>query len=284
MKNYFDISIIIPFYYGNNYITNNLRKLNNCIEHTKTLKVEIIIVNDSPDCEVIYHDFPNLNIKVINNETNRGIHYSRVRGIKSSLGEYIIMLDQDDELAIEALSTQYQEIKDNDLVVANGFDYNPLNYGKIYHSGRHQELCSDLNYYFNVGCMIVSPGQCMIKKKAIPNQWIDYIIKNNGSDDLFLWILLIKNGVKIAYNNNIVYVHRYHGNNVSTDFNKMKKSSYEVIDYLYNQDIINSRERKNYYRRMKMREIYEGKNILYKIVALILYPKNSYYLIKMKLM
>ena len=283
MENKYDITIVIPFYYGNKYICNLLKKLNKSACFAENLKIETLIINDSPDCRVDYINYSNLNVSVITNSKNMGIHYSRVVGINNAHGKYIIMLDQDDELSEKALLLQYNGIKENDLIIANGMDYNPLNYGKIYHSRRHQKLSANLKYYLNIGCMIVSPGQCMIKKSIIPKLWLDHTIKNNGADDLLLWILLLKQDNRVTFNYETIYLHNFSGNNVSSDFEKMVISTKEIVDFLYDQNILSIYERKKFYRRLKMRALYENKGKIHKIIAMILYPEIAFYLIKMKI-
>lgn len=283
MENKYDITIVIPFYYGNKYICNLLKKLNKSACFAENLKIETLIVNDSPDCQIDFINYSNLNISVITNSKNMGIHYSRVAGIMNAQGKYIIMLDQDDELSEKALLLQYDGIKDNDLIIANGIDYNPFNYGKIYHSRKHQELSTNLKYYLNIGCMIVSPGQCMIKKSIIPKLWLQHPIKNNGADDLLLWLLLLKQGIKVTFNYETIYLHNFSGTNVSSDFEKMVISTQETVDFLYNKNIISEYERKKFYKRLKMRSLYENKGRINKIIAMILYPEIAFYLIKMKI-
>ena len=92
----YDLSIIIPFYNGNNELSKLLSNLQTAIKYASEIKVEIIIVNDSPNCKVNCHGFESLNIKIITNHKNMGIHSSRVNGILNSNGKYIFMIDQDD--------------------------------------------------------------------------------------------------------------------------------------------------------------------------------------------
>lgn len=278
----YDISIIIPFYYGNKQLPELLNNLEEAINYANNLKVEIIIVNDSPDCSVDFND-STLNIKVVQNEQNMGIHKARVNGILNSCGKYIYMLDQDDLINKKTLKDQFEQIGLADIIVANGYDENPLNKGEIYHSKKHQEKCYNLKYYLNIGCMIVSPGQCLIKKTALPKEWLEYQVKNNGADDLLLWLLMLKKNNKFIINEEVLYRHTYSGENVSCNLDKMITSSMEVIDYLTDKNFLNKAQRKKYIRRLKMRKFYEGKGKIKKILAMILYLDISYYLIKMKL-
>lgn len=280
----YDISIIIPFFNGNQYINRTLRCIYNSIAYAKILKVEVIIVNDSPDVKLVLSKYNLFNITVISNEVNKGIHYSRVIGIKASKGKYILMLDQDDLITKTALLSQYNKINNFDMIISNGFDENPNNFGKIYRSPRHQNASLEERYYYYVGCMIVSPGQCLIKKKAIPTEWLESIIKHNGTDDLLLWILMMNNNKKISVNYDETYIHSYTGENVSSNFEAMKESAIETIHYLKHNGIVSKKYETIFMKRLKMRKIYEGKSILYKLIAFMRYPLISKELIKLKRM
>lgn len=283
MQYRYDISIVVPFYKGNQYMDNLLNVIQQNALNS-SLKVELIIVNDSPDETVKISKNNHFDIHVIYNKQNRGIHYSRVQGIKNALGKYILMLDQDDLLYENALKSQYNHIKGFDMVISNGKDENPISKGQIYHSQAHQNCALNQKYYYFVGNMIVSPGQCLIKREAIPQIWLEHSIKNNGCDDFMLWIMMFHDKKTMTCNYDITYMHTYNGQNVSANFYKMKKSSIEMMTYLRKRDIISKDDEKIYMDRLKMREMYEGKNKLKKLLASICFPKIAIELYKLKKM
>lgn len=283
MQYKYDISIIVPFYKGNQYMDNLLNMIQQNVLKS-VLKVEVVIVNDSPDETVKLSKNNHFDIHVIYNKKNRGIHYSRVQGIKYALGKYILMLDQDDILYENALDSQYKHIKGYDMVISNGEDENPISKGEIYHSQKHQDCTLNQKYYYFVGNMIVSPGQCLIKKDAIPQLWLEHSIQNNGCDDFMLWIMMFHEKKTMINNYDITYKHTYNGKNVSADFYKMKKSSIEMMTYLRKHGIISKDDEKIYMNRLNMREMYEGKNKLRKLLASICFPKIAMQLYKLKKM
>lgn len=282
--NKYDISIIIPFYRGNQYMERMMNCIKENVNYASNLKVEVVLVNDSPNVKIEYPNYQEFDVQLVINKQNSGIHYSRVNGINHANGKYILMLDQDDLIKEGALKSQFAQIKDNDLIISNGFDENPNNYGAIYHSHKHQDASLVAKYYYYVGCMIVSPGQCLIKKEAIPSIWMKGIIKNNGADDLMLWLIMMHQGKKIAVNYDQTYIHTFNGENVSANFEGMKQSALEVIEYLKKHDIISKENEKIYLERLKMRKIYEGKTKLHKILATIRYPYIAKELIRLKKM
>lgn len=281
MQYKYDISVIIPFYKGNRYIDNICDMIEKNVMSSK-LNVELILVNDSPDMKIKKIKNTNYDIHILCNKKNSGIHFSRVQGIKNALGKYVLMLDQDDMLSENALLSQYSKINGFDMIVANGEDENPISKGLIYHSKKHQECALIEKYYYVVGNMIVSPGQCLIKKEAIPNSWLEHSIKNNGCDDFMLWMFMFYENKKLTVNYDVIYKHTYNGENVSADFAKMKMSSIEMMTYLLKHGIISKEDETIYMKRLKMREIYEGKNKIFKIIASLYFPKIAYELYKLK--
>ena len=92
------ISIFIPIYNKENFIGKCIQSLQN-----QTLKdIEIIAVNDgSNDSSLnILNDLAKKNhrIKIVNNDKNHGLLYSRAMGILNSSGEYLMNLDPDDKI------------------------------------------------------------------------------------------------------------------------------------------------------------------------------------------
>ena len=57
-------------------------------------------------------------------------------------------------------------------------------------------------------------------------------MKNNGSDDAFLWILMLCSGAKAAINEELVYEHVYTGENSSSNNEAMLLSQMEVAEKL----------------------------------------------------
>jgi len=106
------ISIFLPIYNKANFLERSIRSL-----QIQTLSdIEIIPVNDcSQDnsLEVLKEMAKNdSRIKIINNDKNRGLLYSRAIGILNSKGEYLMNLDPDDELvAPDNLENLYKIIK-----------------------------------------------------------------------------------------------------------------------------------------------------------------------------
>ena len=230
-----DISIVIPFYKGNRYI----KKLLNVIQHNRknlyfeNISSEIIIVNDSPETPVLIDDEHLLNgVRIIDNPYNQGIHQSRVNGLNAAEGKYVLFLDQDDLISNNALLSQMKAIKSYDFVVGNGYKTDSKTRYELYKTIKEQKKCLNLKYYYYYTCPIISPGLVLIKKTAIPEAWKINILKHNGSDDFYLWMLMLLNGARGTINRNHVYTHIYTGDNTSLDASYMRESTKECVDNL----------------------------------------------------
>ena len=93
------VSIFLPIYNKEEYLIESIGSVQN-----QTLKnIEIIVVNDfsSDNSLKILKNLSKIDnrIKIVNNDRNRGLLYSRAMGIINCTGEYVINLDPDDKLS-----------------------------------------------------------------------------------------------------------------------------------------------------------------------------------------
>jgi len=114
------ISIFIPIYNKEDYIYRCIKSI-----QAQTLNdIDIIAVNDYSDdnsLKILNELAKNDNrIKVINNDKNHGLLYSRAMGILGSSGEYLMNLDSDDELKnYNSLKNLYYKAKRYNLDIIN---------------------------------------------------------------------------------------------------------------------------------------------------------------------
>lgn len=235
------ISVIVPLYNGKRYIDSILKMLIKNLNYDSSgrLELEVIFINDQPE-EVInelyyvrkYASVKRLTLHIVENKVNRGIHYSRVRGLQMANGKWIHFLDQDDVISNNYYLSQLQHLQKGDVIVGNG--YSELEQGRrvLYKYSFMHETVKYLFFYLFFSCRILSPGQCLIRKKAIPHKWKKDIITQNGADDLYLWILMLLNHCKFKINRECIYLHKYTKVNFSLNIHKMKKSDEEVSKYV----------------------------------------------------
>jgi len=116
-------SILIPFY--NSKATLN-KAVTSILEQKFNKRLyEIILVNDkSNDSSAKISknlSSTNKNVYLINNKKNRGVSFSRNAAIKKAQGKYIVFLDSDDTLEVNALKSIYSKLKkiNIDLLYSN---------------------------------------------------------------------------------------------------------------------------------------------------------------------
>lgn len=88
------VSVIMPVYNAQDYI----REAIDSILNQTYSNFELIIIDDCPTDHSmdIVTEYRDKRIKIIHNKCNRGIAYSRNRGLDESNGEYIALMDDDD--------------------------------------------------------------------------------------------------------------------------------------------------------------------------------------------
>lgn len=119
------ISVIIPMYNSEKTIE---RALSSVINQTYAGPLEIIVVNDgSKDNSAVIVDeyivkHPAHSIRLIN-QNNGGVSKARNTGLKAATGDYIALLDSDDEWYKEKLSKQLEIFHGNDFVDFQGASF-----------------------------------------------------------------------------------------------------------------------------------------------------------------
>ena len=224
-----EISVIVPLYKGEKYIFNIVSMIETnyliLIENNIDCDIELIFVNDYPEERNIKKiESEYISVKYVMLKQNIGIHGARVKGLKKAKGEYILFLDQDDTIRSEWMMSQLQIISDNGIVICNG-KYRNGRY--IYSSCLEQKLSMSRKNIERL--KIISPGQALIKKKCIPKEWYHNILKHNGCDDYYLWLLMLSQGLNFASNNSVLYIHNESGTNQSFNWKEMLASKKEVL-------------------------------------------------------
>lgn len=105
------VSVIIPVYNAEKYLKQCLDSVTN-----QTLKeIEIICVDDG-STDNSYHILKKYKskddrIKIIKKDNNEGLLLARKTGVKYAAGEYIMFVDADDYLELEACNLVLKEIE-----------------------------------------------------------------------------------------------------------------------------------------------------------------------------
>ena len=124
-KNEYDLSILIPVYNAEEFLT---RTLNSIVGQKTKYNYEIVIVNDgsSDGSSDILNKFKekNNNIKIIN-QSNHGISYARNVLLENASGKYISFVDSDDTIS------EYFVEKMLNIIKSQNVGYVKCNYKKI---------------------------------------------------------------------------------------------------------------------------------------------------------
>lgn len=272
------ISIITPVYCGNKYLNSYLENIERACK--KMNEVEVIFVNDSPNVKLKFNEkiVKSFSLKIIENSKNEGIHKSRCIGLENANGKYILFLDQDDEIMEDTLITQYNKIESGaDMVLGNGLYEDGVRKNKIFDNKFSQKFATKKKPYILARNFIISPGQCLIKKETIPEYWKEHCLKANGADDYLLWLLMFNEKMNIIYNYNMVYIHKYTGENVSLDDEKMFNSQLEIVSALEKCTNYNEKDLKRIKRTIIYKHNYKKKFILETLKNLDIFIYNVWY-------
>ncbi|MCR5143811.1 MAG: glycosyltransferase family 2 protein [Lachnospiraceae bacterium] len=276
------VSVITAFYDGNKYMPKYLKCMQANAKNLEAAghELEVIIVNDSPWVQVeLDEKSPDktsgnhgeqTTFTIINQDQNTGIHGARVAGLKAATGDYVMFLDQDDSLSSDALVKHVNKILDyeneNETLNFNHADQTtncnnannnhnlPITVSNAnleqadgsmllwYRTIYHQKKVSDLDTYLKVGVQIISPGQCLVPRKAIPDIWMEKICSKNGSDDYYLWLVMLGQNQPFEVVDEPLYTHKFTGANLSADTTNTDVSTYEFIDFLRGENILTEKQ------------------------------------------
>lgn len=233
-----DLSIITPFYKGYQYVDAINKRAQEIEEvfHHIGLETEYFIIDDTP-AELRRRVKFNSEIIYLDNPSNLGIHSSRIRGLKAATGKFLLFLDQDDYVDGSRLlqAVQYATLGSIDVLVCNGYFENPNHENfrvPIYQTAGYKKATTrELNYVMGKD-LIVSPGHCLVRRKAIPEEWQRIRIKTNGTDDYLLWLLLFNSNKSFCFLDMYFYTHIDTGENISFDISNWEASLNEMFSAL----------------------------------------------------
>jgi len=254
----FTLSIIIPFYKGENYIGKVVSSIR-AASCNEAIDYEMIVIIDSPESDVgVVTDLVKSSskgdtniksLKILSNNQNIGVAATRNRGLSIAQGEYLYCIDQDDAVEedfFKVIVPLFHQKKD--LILLNGlvsYTHRPKVH-RIYYL--HPRLAMKNIVLDDI---VRSPGQLIFSRKVTRNLKYPVPEKNFGSDDKFFLILvMLENpGMQVTYVDQPVYHACIHHENYSHDRIRLQLSSLELWDHL--QTITNTTSIKNYINRNK---------------------------------
>lgn len=199
LKRETDLSIVIPFFKGENYITRLINSLAGSMKCSEgDFQVEIIIVIDSVSSqkEIILSlvqpllaELAQFTLILIRNEINMGVARSRNIGKKLARGRFITYIDQDDyvdEKYFAVLSRNLNE--EYDFFLLNGLlTYETNNFKRaifIYKYRVTFSIIAKSNF-------LITPGIMIMNRKKVTHDFRQVSSKRAGSDDWAFYLELL---------------------------------------------------------------------------------------------
>lgn len=204
------ISIIIPVYNSEKYLS---KCLDSIINQTFSLKnIEVIIINDgSTDNseKIIMRYEKKLNI-IYKKQKNEGQSSARNKGIKLAKGKYLTFIDSDDYIDKKMLSIMYKEADNNNLDIIT-CDLAKVKGNSIIHI--KDRISNDETRNF----ILTKTGPCnmLIKKEIIDKYNFKFPTNIKKYEDIaVIPVLGLKENIKIKHLDTVLYYYNDNDNSV----------------------------------------------------------------------
>lgn len=271
------VTVITPYYKGEKTIFNTIDSVFSSYEKIKMkLNLEYIVIIDSmEDKDKIFKKLNNKyknHIKLLKNEKNLGVAGSRNKATKLATGDYIVFLDQDDNLDENYFLDINKEIeKKAQVILVNGYICNKINNKKtpLYYVKPRLKRKTFLR-----ANKISTPGQVVFSKSIIDNDFFTGCSENfKGADDWAAYVNMFLNNpnLKIEYIPNKLFYYNLHGSNYSNNWQELNNSAIETSRYFI--DKVYDDEKKILQKRI---DILEFENIYLDNKSLNFKLKNLY--------
>lgn len=262
------ISVIIPMYNAENVIFNALNSVKNQI--FPHYRFEVIVVNDgSTDksrevVENYIQNNPILNIQLINQQ-NGGVSSARNAGLKISKGDFIALLDADDEWYSNKTKQQM------DILECKNFEIDFLSCRRKHHKILKPYTVDENNL------ATVSFRNLMVRNEIQPSTVIfkRKVLENSGffddlqryAEDLNYWLRISKHNQIAILNKELVLAgagkRTFGVSGLSADLQEMEKGFQKNLKEVLNQKRISFAE-------------YTGYFIFYKIKYIVRISRNKF--------
>ena len=226
------ISVIMPYYNKKNYF---LESINSALNQTY-INLEILIIYDDQnrsDLEYIKNCIKNdLRVKIIFNDKNKGVAYSRNKAISIAQGEYIAFLDCDDYWETNKIEVQLN------FMLTHGYDFSHTTYQVINYKGKIVSTIkarSTLKYKELLKSCDIGLSSVILKRKLLNDMKFPEL---KTKEDFVLWLRLAKESVVLAGLDKPLMYWRRTSNSLSSSILQRLKDAFKVY-HLY--------EKKNFF-------------------------------------
>lgn len=224
------VTVFIPVYNAEKYIRESLESIINQTYEN----LEILIVDDgSTDRTVnIIQSFNDSRIRLLRNAENKGIPYTRNRGLKEANGKYLAIMDADDISYTNRIERQVQFMEENpDVdVVASYYKIIGGRFNKTFRPKyiKKEELKVDLLFANPIG----NPTS-LIRMDTIKKHDLLYNEKYFVAQDYGMWIEISKIGNLIILPEVLLKYRFGHENISKKSVEKKRKERKRIIDSIH---------------------------------------------------
>lgn len=236
------VSVVIPYFRGEEFIFHCVNSVIKAFEYAaleRLLQLEFIIVVDCETTEQRVRELLPVEIdhyayEILRNDCNMGVASSRNRGIGLATGDYLHLLDQDDEIRQDFFQKVYPSIAaDSDFILVNGLlRFSEKDFAIPIYYYKPQISLKNVALYD----IIRSPGQVVVKKDILSQVKFPAAKHHFGCDDKFCWIQLFHHFpyMKVNYLPYEIYVGNIHHANFSKAYRELYRCGLELWENIIN--------------------------------------------------
>jgi glycosyltransferase involved in cell wall biosynthesis len=225
------VTVFIPVYNSEDYVAASLDSI---LNQTYS-NLEILIINDgsSDQTEEIICSYDDSRIRLLNNDENRGIPYTRNRGLEEARGKYLAVMDADDLALKNRMEVQVNYLEKNPEIDAVGSYFKRI--GNQFNKVVKRKWCKSDELqvallFFN---RIANPT-AMIRLASLEERKMKYNESFFVAQDYELWSRLTRTG-KVEVIPEVLMNYRTGHDNVSKtsrDSDKQKRRK-QLIDRIH---------------------------------------------------
>jgi len=219
------VSVFIPVYNGGKFIANSL----NSILKQTFQDFEVIVVNDgSTDNTLeVLSTFLDSRISVYSNPGNKGLTYTRNRGLDLAKGEYLAINDCDDFSHQERLQRQVDFLDQHQKVGVVGTSANRIVNGELERIWAYPASVDDIKCRLFWGSAVINPT-AMLRMSFIQKHNLRYREEFPPCEDYDFFERAI-NLFEIRNIPEVLLEYNLHGQNVTLTMNSKMRDSSNVI-------------------------------------------------------
>lgn len=220
------ISVITPTYNRRDCILNSVKSVQN--QKNTNISWEMIIHDDgsTDNTKALFHDIKDSRIHYEYDNINRGVNAARNRAIKRSNGDYLLLLDSDDQLTKNAFQVIDKHYKNNELEAINFFGTKDIKTGKkmsCIHKTRKYTYKEYLSQEYVTGEFIA-----LVRKDVFEKYTFD---EDRFCFEMFFWTEAIKEYGVFAVDTVIRLYDHEPENRVSNKLHLPKNSNKRFCDF-----------------------------------------------------